>query len=473
MVQVMREKGVSWSIGGMLWAGFVVFILPNALITFLAFVYSLERPYLNVDYSVVLLLFVLNQRILGMVGLLVAFFFDILVLVGQVFPVLKISDLLYMVKYVGVAPASYQISGLICLVYFLALMAVFSLRINRLKKLEILFLINIVIISYSYSAILSDSKEEIKVWSNKERSVLSSQIIFGIDSRRTGFVESLSVDGEIFSDVKLSGATTAWFEDISSVDKKVLLIVNESWGVMDEGIQKVLLSPLTDLDNLVSGWKNGSIPFIGATVEAEIRELCQADLLHFNLHVNVAELVDCIPNVLKESGYSTFAFHGAAGLMYDRVKWYPHIGFDQITFFESRPWNRRCFSFPGACDEDMAEFVARSFDSDGKVFSYWLTLNTHHDYDLRDLHADVLDCQTIGISPKLETCRNVKLHHQFFKNLAELISEPSMAGVRVVVVGDHVPPIYNQKERSEYFEENKVPWVSFKVRELVEPVASM
>lgn len=473
MVRIMRESGVSWSVGGMLWAGLVVVIIPNALIAYFSLIYGLERPYLNVDYSVVLLLFVLNQRVLGILGLLVAFFFDLLSLVGQIFPVLKLSDVFYMAKFIGVAPASYQISGLLCLVYFFVLLAVFLLKINRTKKLEVLFFVNIVVFAYFYSAIFSESKEETKVWSNKERPVVSSQIIFGIDSRRTGFVESLSVDGELFGDVELPGATKTWFDDISSVDKKVLLIISESWGVMDEHVQEAILSPVMESNDRISDWKNGSVQFEGATVEAEIRELCQADLLHFNFSGNESKLSDCIPNKLRSNGYATFAFHGAAGLMYDRVKWYPYIGFDQATFFENKSWKRRCFSFPGACDSDIGEYVASSFDSSEKVFSYWLTLNTHHSYDIRDIHTKVLDCKSVGIPSETGICRNVKLHHQFFKNLAKLISKPSMAGVRVIVVGDHAPPIYNQKVRSEYFDAGKVPWVSFKVREPVEPVASM
>ena len=40
-----------------------------------------------------------------------------------------------------------------------------------------------------------------------------------------------------------------------------------------------------------------------------------------------------------------------------------------------------------------------------------------------------------------------------------------MAGVRVVVVGDHEPPITNKDEKLLYFREGKVPWISFKVPE--------
>src|SRR5690606_9984297 len=109
------------------------------------------------------------------------------------------------------------------------------------------------------------------------------------------------------------------------------------------------------------------------------------------------ELTECLPNRLKAQGYDTFAFHGAAGLMYDRVRWYPDIGFNNTMFFEANSWPRRCYSFPGACDSDMVDFVAKSLDNPGKVFTYWLTLNSHYSYDSRDIHGDLFPCEKYAV----------------------------------------------------------------------------
>src|SRR5690606_27455490 len=183
------------------------------------------------------------------------------------------------------------------------------------------------------------------------------------------------------------------------------------------------------IQSKLADWEQGEIDFNGITIEAEIRELCQADLEHFNFDDYKAELSNCLPNTLKKAGYKTASFHGAAGPMYDRFKWYPWIGFDETVFFESQRWPRRCYSFPGACDYDMVELIADSFSSDRKAFSYWLTLNSHHSYDLRDLREDGFSCESVGIDSYTEVCRNLKLQYQFFQALSDLVSMPQMVGV--------------------------------------------
>lgn len=464
MVGLMFEKtDHSWSWRQFIWAVSVVLVLPNAVMLLFTFIYGLERPYINADYAIVMLLFIVNQRILGVIVLLAAFFFDILALVGQVFPVLRIADIPYMAKFIGVAPLGYKVSAVILSLLSVGLIFAFLYKNSQKSKLEFLFCINVVIMTYGISAIFL-GEEETRIWSNKERSFVSSQAIFGIDSRRTGFVESLFVDGDLFSDITLNGATEPWFVDIAGLDEKVLLIVNESWGVSNQKVQSAVMSPLLEANNKIADWQEGSLSFNGITIEAEIRELCQSDLLHFNFEGHEEELAGCIPNQLRKQGYKTVAFHGAAGLMYDRARWYPQIGFDKQTFFESYSWPSRCYSFPGACDVDMADHVADSYATEGKVFGYWLTLNTHHLYDLRDLSFEVLQCENIGVRAGTETCRNLKLQHQFFIRLSEIVTLPHMSGVRVVVVSDHEPRISNQAQMDEYFEKGRVPWVSFRVK---------
>lgn len=460
---MLKGHDNSWSWSQFVWAVSVVILLPNAVMWLFAYGYSLERPYVNVDYAIVMLILIANQRVLGVIALLAAFFFDLLALIGQVFPVLRLADVLYMAKFIDVAPAGYKILGFVSILVFLGFVFVFLFRNQQRNRLVFLACINVVILAYGVSAIFIN-KEETRVWSDRGRALISSQVIFNFDSRNTGFVGSLSVEGDLFGKVIPNGATKPWFENLSAMDDKVLLVVNESWGVSDERIQSAVMSPLMESGDQISEWQEGIIAFSGITVEAEIRELCQADLLHFNFTGHENDLRNCIPNRLKESGYETVAFHGAAGLMYDRAKWYPDIGFDRMVFFESHAWPHRCFSFPGACDVDMANHVANSYASSDRVFGYWLTLNTHHRYDLRDLYVEALPCDSIGVPPATETCRNLKLQYQFFKSLAGIISKPQMSGVRVVVVSDHEPRISNQAQMDEYFEKGKVPWVSFKVR---------
>ncbi|MBK1885414.1 sulfatase-like hydrolase/transferase [Marinobacter sp. DY40_1A1] len=459
---MLRKSNESWSWPQFIWA-ILLIVLPNAAMYIFANMYSLERPYINVDYALVMLIILANQRLAGAIALVFAFFFDVLALMGQIFPILRFSDMPYMAKFIGVAPSGYKVGAIFLCFILIVFVFLFLFRNSDRKRLEFLACANLFIFAYAVSAIFGSERAS-QVWHSKARSIVSSQVVFGFDSRRTGFVDSLYVEGDIFSGVTLPSATKPWFDDILNLEDKVLLIVNESWGVTSQRIQSAVLSPLLESTEEIFDWEQGELTFNGMTVKGEIRELCQKDLLHFSFKGHEEKLKDCMPNRLRELGYETHSFHGAAGLMYDRAKWYPDIGFENLTFLESYIWPNRCYSFPGACDVDLANYVTSTYASDNKIFGYWLTLNTHHSYDLRDLSVGVLHCEEIGVDSDTEVCRNLKLQNQFFKSVAKVVSSPNMSGTRVIIVSDHEPRISNQAEMEKYFEIGKIPWVSFQVR---------
>src|SRR5690606_34592577 len=133
------------------------------------------------------------------------------------------------------------------------------------------------------------------------------------------------------------------------------------------------------------------------------------------------------------------------------------------TFYESRIWPSRCFSFPGACDQDVADEVIHYFNTEGAKFVYWLTLNSHTPYDSKDIRTPVFfDCEKYGIDARLESCRNLQLQSQFFMDLSRLLGSEALAGVDVIIVADHAPVIMNLEERRAQFIGDKVPWVRLK-----------
>ena len=185
--------------------------------------------------------------------------------------------------------------------------------------------------------------------------------------------------------------------------------------------------------------------------------------LHFDLREVQTGFEDCLPNRLQAAGYATGAMHGATSLMYDRRHWYPRAGFQETVFFEDRIWPRRCYSFPGACDLDMLPVLEEFFSRPGKRFMYWLTLNTHAPYDLRDLRNSTVDCSAFNIPEDTESCRLIRLQSDFFNGLADKLAHESLKGVEVIIVGDHAPNMLNLKERDKDFRSSSVPWVRFKV----------
>src|SRR5690606_37154859 len=143
--------------------------------------------------------------------------------------------------------------------------------------------------------------------------------------------------------------------------------------------------------------------------------------------------------------------HGASGTMYDRAFWYPKAGFQETHFLESKARSKRCYSFPGACDVDLFSEVEDFFNQHEQGFFYWLTLNTHSPFDQRDVHNNLFDCSQLNMHDISVTCIYFTLHSQFFYFLAELLKKPSMRGVEVVVVGDHIPGIMHKEARDPLF----------------------
>lgn len=460
------KKSEDWSWQGLLWAFLLIVVAPNLVFIVSAELFALDRPYINFDYAIVALACVLKQRILCFVLLFVAFFFDVLALVGQIFPVFRLSDVVYLASFAGLAPWDYKLAMALGLLSFVFLFALFINKRNQNIRVELLFGINGLLLLYVFFLVFVE-EEGSRVWRYDGNSVIASQTVLGYENRQQGFVEAFTEtfakEGPMFDDKKAVGATDFLFNDLENINDKVLLVVSESWGVTDKKIQEAVVAPLLSDSKYFSQQKQGEIDFIGLTIQAEMRELCQVTPRHFNFTGHEERLKGCLPNALKDRGYSTHAFHGAAGLMYDRLSWYPDIGFTNNTFFENHSWPRRCYSFPGACDSDMARHVKESLQQNGKVFSYWLTLNSHYSYDERDIHNDDFDCESVGVPAETITCRNLKLHAQFFSNLADMLKSPGMSGVRVVVVGDHDPPIGEKEEKENYFVEGKVPWLSLVV----------
>ena len=336
------DKSWSWASFG--WAIFLI-VFPNLILLLLAHFQGLQRPWLNVDYALVMLIVVLGSRPLAALVLSVVFFFDVLGLVSQVVPILRLTDVFYISSFIGMAPLSYQVAAVALLFLLIFFMLIFLNKKNKSMKAEFAFCINLVVVGYLYSVFFSDVQAK-QVWSSDDQGLVESQTVFGFNSRKTGFVDSLSAEGEIFGSIPVVGATGAWLNESTKVDEKILLVVSESWGVSDDKIQNAVLEPILKTQNHLNDLDRGIVDFRGVTVEAEIRELCQLDLLHFNFQDHKSEMSVCLPNKLKQKGYKTFAFHGAAGLMYDRVRWYPDVGFQELIFFETQSWPRRCYSFP-------------------------------------------------------------------------------------------------------------------------------
>lgn len=414
--------------------------LPNLFWYGFSILFKLDRPFINIDYF--LIFFFLSCPKLALIIFFILNFFDFLLLFSQIFTFIRIPDLLYLLKFIFLS--SYL--NLILILIFAIYLCIFYFFV---KKNKTDYNLLIVMIFLNFFLFVMSAQDYL----NAKMNWVTSQSYEFYKSRNMGFLENFNEKSDGLGKVQIQSASHDLFNEPIKYNK-ILLIVNESWGEVDEKIQKDVLSPLY-LGKKIKSFEYRNLSFSGFTLAAEIRELCQKSINHFNMKDQYLGFEVCLPNKLKKLGYETIAFHGATSFMYDRRYWYPRAGFVESYFKDNLLHIKsRCYSFPGMCDKDLIQPIREKIKK-GKIFVYWLTLNSHINYDLRDLKVDLFDCEKFGVNRNSTTCRNLKLQKQFFYYLATLVQDPELKGAYVVVVGDHKPPIYGDEK--DVFVQDVVP----------------
>ncbi|MEN5171994.1 sulfatase-like hydrolase/transferase [Acinetobacter higginsii] len=421
----------------------LLFLAPNIFWQTISCFFEIHRSFINFDYIWVLVFFQLNKKKLGIIVLLLLCFFDFLNLFSQIFPFIRILDLLYLIKFSLFSSPVNIFLPLIFLIFIFSYDFFLKKSISNLKGLDIIIFINILLFSFFIQNYFL--QENNRVWSIEAKKIINSQLLNTYEVRSDGFLDDFSTQGDAFQHINIPSASKN-LKVQPFKHNKILLIVNESWGVVPNHIQQAILKDVVESSHVVS-YKIEKLITNGFTINGEIRELCGIGLKHFNLKDQKDGFDSCLANLYKRQGYSTIAMHGATGAMYDRKYWYPKAGFEHIIFRDTiGTLKSRCYSFPGFCDRDLLSLITEQFRVNDKLFYYWLTLNSHVNYDLRDLKKDMFDCQEFGIDISSSSCRNLKLQKQFFYYLAELIKKPEMHGAYIIVVGDHAPPVYGNSK---------------------------
>lgn len=441
----------------------LVIIISNITMYLVSRWTNTERLILNIDYFIPLLFLFFRSKLLFIVSFIVVSIFDFLIIFSQIFPFIHLSDLIYLLKFSFLSSSMYKLYGVI-IVLLLCLQVFLIIKLFKKEGAKVFLIIfNICILFYAFYVNFSE-RQGGKFWKPEKNQVVASQAINYLEYRNKGFIQTYNMQGNAFQNAKIKGATQELFIH-PFVSDKVLVIINESWGVpINAKVQQEVLASVLRNNNNISDIKQGILDFEGFTIGGELRELCQKTVSHFNLKNQKQGFENCLPHVYQKSGYKTISVHGALGLMYDRQYWYPRAGFEKMLFRDQGldlP-NSHCYSFPGNCDQDIEKRVEQQFKENEKIFLYWLTLNTHATYDRRDLNINIFDCKKYEIEDNTESCRNLKLQAQYFYTLSKLVKSPYLKGTKVIVVGDHQPPIISKE--TTVFKEAKVPIIEFYVK---------
>lgn len=448
------------------------FIFSNIFFLTLSSYLGLDRPLFNLDYLLLIIIFYFSRNILSLTSLFVIFFvffnIDVLLMVIQIFPFVRLTDILYLSNFIFNGPILYRLLLLFLVVLFF--LQFFVLRDYFFKKIHL----NIkqamsIICCVLIALVVKNTFYPVKIKNvdnHFNRQIFNSQLWFFLKNQRTSFFGSLNQQ-TLLADSRYDAATKPLREQLIKHDlsHKILIIVNESWGATNkQEHQQAILKSIYQKQNKLEWIKQGDFNFIGTTVAGELRELCYKQPLSLDLkNGNRLEFQNCIPNQLKKLGYQTYAIHGAKSIMYERNDWYSKAGFQHLYFFEKLPNAGLCYAFEGRCDIKIPIYIKKMFANPEPTLVYWMTLNTHTPYNDK-IFYDGLECTVLGVKQESESCKNYRLQYQFFTVLSQLIDDPVMKGVEVYVVGDHSPPIFDIKDNLFNFKGSNVAWLHFKIK---------
>ena len=458
------------------WA-LLVLLLPNVLFWIVGAALGLGRPIINLDYFLCVVLFALPLpfklgKVLGSIAWIITLFIDVLMCVIQFFPFMDFAAIRSLAPFLFQAPTLYIVATLGISLYALT----FPFLLNKVvqKATFKLVLVCAIMLGAIGWIVREVTYRDVPLeWFGRSNYfVANSQLALYDFENQSKF--------SIFTKTKPQFLPNPWNRALTHLQQpssnKILFIIAESWGVAREKeVQHQILSKIYKQQDNLEFIEEGYFEFAGATVEGEMRELCNKGIKNgyaFGM-LEDSEFVDCVPYQLKQQGYQTTALHGASGRLYDRVEWYPKAGFAKVLFVENMMDLPKCHAFNGVCDSALTNVVAKEFADakDGKKFVYWLTLTSHFPYTQTDMHETGLDCKKYGLFEG-DICNNMRLEAQFFDDLGELIKKPEMKGVEVIVVGDHMPPIINlpsvdaltKAPLHKNLRWSDVSWVHFKVK---------
>lgn len=451
-----------------LWLFIVFYLIINNGLFWLSQVLIHSQRYVFVlEYIWIIPLLCLRKIwsiILFTISYICIYIFDILYWIKQFYHYENLSEFIELLYFIPQAPKLYWLIlglffGYLILSLFLILKFLVRLTSTELiPSLSVLYLLFVISI-YDYRGVnLSDRYMTTGWWGSYYETIRNFKY-----NMQFFWLKNIKPEFYNWPD----GGVLQKRINMQHPPKKILFVLNESWGVFIPNYEKINLSiiePLLKVPN-INVIEKGENPALNKTILGEIRELCDLSAKSLNFTLGPWEKFEnCVPVKLQKQGYSIQAFHGSSSKMYNRKDWYPHMGLQNAHFYPHFSNIKLCYSFSGACDYNIVHDVsAANKDAQGKSFIYWLTLNTHHPYSEKDmLGANTYDCHQPLFNGRQEACRNLNLQHQFFQILADEIKRGGFKDTEIVIVGDHSPLIVFD-EYKDSFKSDSVPFIHIRV----------
>jgi hypothetical protein len=260
----------------------------------------------------------------------------------------------------------------------------------------------------------------------------------------------------------------------------LVLVLVESWGLAEDSSLRDAMVKSYSQPELLAKYEvlQGSVPFYGATIAGEARELCGNSIGYYLIRAPASDLKSCLPQRLAALGYDRIAVHGFSSHMYLRSVWYPTIGFQEQWFLEQlyQQGLPDCNGvFVGTCDADVAAWIGRRLNGDSSrpKFIHWMTLNSHLPVPVPAHLPDAAPCSAAeGLEPDSQLCSWYQLVMNVHRSVTQLALDPQGRPTVFVIVGDHAPPFGDPSLRDR-FSQSDVPYVVLVPRAAQNPSKSL
>lgn len=466
----------------LLWVVILLFT-PNLLLGALSGIYTLNRPWFNVDYALPMFLLVTGWLGWAAVAMAVIMLLDV---VTTAMPVFFISGEAVTFDVVWQGVRLLRFSYVLCGVLLpLVLSTAAMIALSRLKliprrlKFSYLTIFGIVGFAGSFDALNGSSR-----WLGYDRLTVQANLSFSSLQRLVTRSLTKTNGGQMFTEIDTGQSATGlylahyrrlgldeneirhigrlMFEGRSATgastapSRDLLMVMVESLGVLKaDPRREQLFAPLLKLSDRYE-MHDGSIATHGATISGEFREFGWVKIDHLDAR---ASPPISIVKALEKIGYDTVSFHGFYESMFSRGKLYPELGFSRSIFLDQIQREQpdiplQGILFRGAPDRDVAQLVARELrttTTTNPKFVYWLTLSSHMPVD--DVYAKELPFAACAATDQ-NLPMPIQAHERILATVVDSIhmmaSDPQISNCDIVIVGDHPPPFSDQVSKGHY-----------------------
>lgn len=248
-----------------------------------------------------------------------------------------------------------------------------------------------------------------------------------------------------------------------------LIIIIESWGLIKDSITQEALQAYLSTIITKKGYKTkwGISPFNGPTTSAALRQLVgvTGKYEYFFHHKTDTNSLFSIFDYKNNQGYTTYGFHSFSGNMFNRIVWWKNIGIQHTYFKENYLLDNingseniiKESSFPSINDTVMYNYMLTKTNSENKIFSYFLTENTHLPFSMKVIEKEPINNFKIETFPiSVEAQNQLKMIKNTISNFVSKMDTSRWN--KIIIIGDHRPPYLDIRDR-EYFSKNLVPYV--------------